>query len=359
MMNHARLKQATCLFAASLALALPVRAQDASTEPDRSWTLQVENDLFSQFMGLADSDSDAPDFDGDRGYTQGLRLGLTLKREEDLFFIFDWIDDNGLSILGGGEGDTSVRTKQYFFGQNIYTPKDITVSTPQPDDRPYAAWLYAGGSVARQTGRSFEVIELDVGVMGPMALGKEVQTAWHDIVNTRHPEGWRNQLRNEPGFVMTYMIASQLVRHDAGGEANGFGFDITPHGSIAIGTIYDYVSVGGTARIGWGRDREIVTPNRIQPSTPGSDWFSPGSFTGYFFVGAEGRFMARNAFLDGNLFRDSQSVDKHHWVADIVAGAVMFAGDWRLAYTHTFRTEEFHGQEGGQFFGAVSVTKLF
>ena len=35
----------------------------------------------------------------------------------------------------------------YSFGQNLYTPEDIEVSTPDPKDRPYAAFLYASAGL--------------------------------------------------------------------------------------------------------------------------------------------------------------------------------------------------------------------
>jgi lipid A 3-O-deacylase len=68
---------------------------------------------------------------------------------------------------------------------------------------------------------------------------------------------------------------------------------------------------------------------------------------------------ARNIFLDGNTFEDSRSVDKKILVGDLEAGIAITFGDVRLAYTHVYRTEEFHGQEDADLFGTLNLTIRF
>jgi len=81
-----------------------------------------------------------------------------------------------------------------------------------------------------------------------------------------------------------------------------------------------------------------------------------GDFSAYAFFTADGRFVAHNIFLDGNTFRDSHSVDKKHWVADLTVGVALIYGRFTLAYTNALRTKEFDGQDRASRFGSVSAS---
>ncbi len=322
-------------------------------------TFQLENDMFSQLMGLRDSDAEAEGFDGDKDYTQGFRLGLAYASDDALPF-FRWIDSVPVFGLADEGSDEKIQyIYQFHLGQNIYTPTDISLETVQLNDRPYAGWLYIGSSHSRQKGKYFEALEFDLGVIGPASGAEQVQKGWHSLIDTRPPKGWDTQLKTEVGFNFHYLRAKQIDLFTLG-DYDSFGADITPHFSAALGSIYTHASLGGTLRIGTGRDREIVTPNRVQPSMPGSDYYDAGGVEFYTFIGTEIRAVGRNAFIDGNLFSDNvQDLHRHKLVSDLVLGFVFFADDWRVAYSHTFRSDEFAGQTGGHYFGGISITNYF
>ncbi len=61
----------------------------------------------------------------------------------------------------------------------------------------------------------------------------------------------------------------------------------------------------------FGRNLEAdYGPNRIRPSLSGTSYFNADyledPFGFYVYVGAQGRAVAQNIFLDGNTFRDSR-----------------------------------------------------
>src|SRR5690606_26093169 len=133
-----------------------------------------------------------------------------------------------------------------------------------------------------------------------------------------------------------------------------------PHLGGALGNIYTYGAGGFTLRFGEDLPDDYGPP-RIRPALPGSDYFRPIDWFGwYFFAGAEGRIMARNIFLDGNTFKDSHSVDKRPFVLDLQAGlAINLGGRVRLAYTHLWRSKEFKGQDAAHQFGTLSLSVRF
>ena len=52
-------------------------------------------------------------------------------------------------------------------------------------------------------------------------------------------------------------------------------------------------------------------------------------------------------------------MDKKYFVADLTAGAAVTWRDFRLAYTHVFRTPEFDGQNGLHEYGSLSLSVKF
>jgi hypothetical protein len=224
---------------------------------------------------------------------------------------------------------------------------------PPLDDRPYAGWLYGSLGLISETGKQLDQLGLTVGMVGPASLAEQTQKLVHSIVGADRPEGWSTQLRNEPGIVLTYehswrrFVSRTLI--------TGLPFDITPHAGGAIGNIYTYANAGATLRVGNKLPLDYGPP-RIQPSLPGSDFFISDGLAWYLFGGVDGRAVVRNIFLDGNSFRDSRSVDKKPFVGDLQFGfAIIFEGV-RLSYTHVVRTKEFKTQDGGDNFGAVSLS---
>lgn len=299
----------------------------------------IENDKF--FAGT------------DRHYTQGLRVQVSANRgvsgrlEQSVARL--------LRLLPWQPELTDARAT-FSFGQDIFTPTDITTPTPLPDDRPYAAWLYlATGYHAIIDGRRSFTAELSAGMVGPSALGRQAQNGWHDVIGVAHAEGWAHQLHDEPGVNLA---ADWRYRYRRGPA------DFIPHASLVLGNVRTHLAVGGSVRFGL-RLPDDFGADLIRPAGAAT---APGAqrLGGYFFVQVEGRAVARDIFLDGNTFRSSPSVDKRHFVGDLNAGFTL-RGPWRvgrsrgwtLTYTQNLRTREFHGQPRRDVFGSVSLGWLY
>lgn len=245
----------------------------------------------------------------------------------------------------------------FSLGQNMYTPEDTTAPELIPDDRPYAGWLYAGfGMVANQGTRRFDKIELEVGVVGPYSFAEDVQTFWHSLLGLQVPQGWDNQLENEPGVVLYYEQTRRFEKQNIG---SGLDVDMLPYFGGALGNVFTYAEAGITLRLGSELEDDFGPP-RIRPSLPGSAYFRPEKgFNWYVFAGIQGRAVLYNIFLDGSTFTDSHSVDKKPLVGDLQAGLVVQWNRFRITYTQIFRTEEFEGQDGGDIFGSLSLSYHF
>ncbi len=290
-------------------------------------------------------ENDSLFFNSDKHYTQGIR-GSYLS---DPLPPGDWRDKafDAVPALFPSADRSERRFDWIFLGQSIFTPENLTLNPPDPHDRPYAAWLYTGGALLQQNGDGLTGLELLIGVVGPAALGRQVQNDWHQfVVGIPGGQGWHDQLKDEPALTVSYEKRWRVSLADFG----GFGVDGVPATGITVGNVLTYGSIGGMLR--FGRDLGVdYGPARIRPAPSGSDWFDPARIAAplgwYFFFGAEGRAVARNAFLDGNSFASGPHVDKKPLVGDLTAGVALFWRDKvRLDVGLLTRTKEFYGQQG-------------
>jgi hypothetical protein len=69
--------------------------------------------------------------------------------------------------------------------------------------------------------------------------------------------------------------------------------------------------------------------------------------------------VLHNIFLDGNTFKDSPSVDKENFVADLMAGLAISYGRYRFSYSYVYRTKEYKTQIDPQVFGSIQLAVSF
>lgn len=324
-----------CVLMSLCAATHAMAAEDRLQEDDKGiFSLVVENDSFA---------------DSDRDYTNGVRLSW-LSAEEGMPH---WARAaaNVLPLASDGNKRISIAA-----GQNMYTPRDISIRTPLPNDHPYAGWLYGSIGMVSDTGNTLDNVMLTVGVVGPLSFARQTQSFVHRVIDSEHPVGWNNQLKNEPGIILTYERKWRGIYEFS---PFGVGVDVTPHVGMNLGNINTDASVGATLRLGYDLPADYGPP-RIRPSLPGSDFFIPTKeLGGYLFTTIEERAVARNIFLDGNTFRDSQSVDKKHTVGSVQIGAALTYGEARLSYTQVFMSKEYASQDRGSEFGVVTLSYRF
>ncbi len=305
--------------------------------PLKNFSLLVENDSFGGT---------------DRHYTNGLKVSVLLKK--DRLEEFSCRLARALPYFPtGGE-----RRIGFALGQNIYTPGDLSATTLQTDDRPYAGWLYGELGLSVQTANRLDSVTLSLGVVGPAFQADHVQKTWHRMLNITEPRGWQHQLNNEPALKISY----QHSRRHFEKNTRFFGLDADAmwHLGFSLGNVFTNAAAGLTVRIGDDFVGDFGGPPRIRPSMPGAAHFEPpDGFGWYLFAGVEGRAVARNIFLDGNTFTDSHSVDKKTFVGDAQLGLALIIKHFRITYTQVLRTIEFDGQATPHHFGAISVTANF
>jgi hypothetical protein len=338
------------LPAAAIFLAIPglAGAQDAPDAQAGTLSVVVENDKFGSFDQSKQTD---------RNFTNGIRLNwiseprATPRWGRELAAWVPIFPDGGTTRVG------------YAFGQNMYTPEDIVARDLQLRDRPYSGWTYLGAAITsdRDDGGQgrLDTLELNIGIVGPQSYAGETQREYHRLIAAQVPQGWKNQLRNEPGAVLFYERKWRNIARS--NLLPGIEGDFSPHVGASLGNVFTYAGTGLTLRIGHNLSTDYGAP-RIRPGLAGSMHFDtprerPYAF--YGFVGIEGRAVARDITLDGNSFAHSHSVDRRPLVGDVQFGFAAIVAPVRATFTYVVRTREFETQRNADRFGAVSLSVKF
>ena len=230
-------------------------------------------------------------------------------------------------------------------GQEIYTPEDLRAPELQVADRPYAGWLFGRLTLQRRgpLSRRWSVLEdfhLDVGMIGPESQAEDTQKEWHGD----DPRGWEHQLKTEPGVALRY---ARRFQYNPMEGTDGWGVRFIPHLAGSAGNVSTHLGVGGTMRLGYN------IPNEFTTEPGGFEWGA------YLFVGADGRLVLHNIFLDGNSWRESHRVTKRPFVGDGRLGFAVVLQQVEISFAQVFRSREFDDQVRSDSFGSATLTVKF
>jgi lipid A 3-O-deacylase len=306
-------------------------------DPGSIWTFQGENDSVSTTPGGSDKD-----------YTSGLRIGWTSGTDQVPEFA------RQIATAVWGDGVTRV---SFDVSQQLYTPTNTHLVHPDPTDRPVAAYLAGTFSVLQDTDHSRSVLAMSLGMIGPSALGREVQNGFHELIREHLNSGWGAQLPDEPQLEL---LGERTWRTDPV-RAGGLEADALPSLTAGVGTVRDYVQTGVVLRVGQHLDSDFGV-SRIRPGITGGDAYTvgPDQVPWYFFAGVDGQLVARDAFLDGDLMRRSAHIQRKTSLGEMEVGMAIIWHGIRLSYTQTWQTASFKGQKGGLFnFGSLTGSVHF
>lgn len=262
---------------------------------------------------------------------------ITLTSENDFYAP----NNKDRNFSNGAQVTYSTPEYDYRFIHNLYTPQDITNPNLIENDRPYAGFVAVSKDRVWNDGFNRKVFGATVGLIGPAALGEDVQSTVHNWSNSRDPKGWDNQLNNEPILNLRYE-SDRMVGSDNFQIGRGFRID--------AGNFLTGISFRAPIKAGYNvssyRDQRVI----IEGLEKKSEW----SFGLELDLAI--KFVAYDVTLDGNLFSDSHSVEKEWFYTEIGYGGFVQKGDVSVGVKQVRRGEQFKGQDGGQYFGVIRLS---
>ena len=327
-------------FSILLLLVIPsLYAEDENNFAFERFNFAFENDIFDRT---------------DKGYTNGTKISAIYNVNTEVypFFKIPFLYDS---------------SKNHFttlsFGQDINTPDDTNATIPNPNDVPYSGWLYLGMTWQQADSRSADTLELQLGIVGPAALGEQVQNGIHRLTGSTIAQGWDYQLKNEPGIILSYEHRWRYVSDDFWG---GFNAEAIPFAGAGLGNVLTYADGGALVRFGWNIPHDFGKSVSHPGQVAGLPAFDKGTkrispkFAFYILAIADVGFIPRNIFLDGNTFRDSPSVpERDYLVGEFTAGFGLDIYKVHVAFMNTHKTKDFTLDTKGFDFGTILISYVY
>lgn len=318
--------------------------------PSKLQTFQLffENDLFG---------------DTDKYYTNAVQmtwLSNDLKQYRDDVRLPKWSIPIIQAIPFSGDPG-SVHNVGILLGQQIYTPSDIQTTEVLEDDRPYAGFLYGGLALHSKTDTILDTLEIVLGVVGPAAKAEFSQNTVHRIRDIPTAKGWDNQLENEPAFQFSWQRKWRLYNLNF---SDFLSYDLLSYTGMTLGNVKVSANAGGEVRFGYHIPKDFGS-DVIRAGAGVSAPFIGPSISGmhqvgaHVFVSSQVEAVVHDIFLDGSTWKQSNSVDKNFFVADLSLGLAFIFDTLKLTYRHLFRTKQFENQGKGQVIGSLTLTLSF
>jgi lipid A 3-O-deacylase len=279
---------------------------------------------------------------------EALLVAVTI--ENDFFAGYDHHYTNGVQAAFVVSPSTV-----FAIGQRMYTPTNTQARTPDPSDRPYAGWLYLLTDTRLPTRDTIDHLTLSLGEVGPHALGRQAQDLVHRALGESRSRGWDSQLGSEVTALVGYERAWPRVM---AGRFDGTSWDVAARAGGAVGNVLTYANTGVVARVGRHLPDDIPVTH-ISLGPPRDGYRGTPEFGWYVWAGLDGRYVARNIFLDGNTWRDSPSVSRQPWGLDAQLGIAAAWPRARVGFTYIVRTREFDGQPANDRFGQLSLSLAY
>ncbi len=220
---------------------------------------------------------------------------------------------------------------QYKLGiqQDGFTPTSIRYDSILKNDRPYCASLYFTNSqtVCYEKKKLILTTQIDLGALGPLALGYEEQTAIHKAIGDELPKGWKNQIQND--LILNYKMELQRALIDKR------GVDISCLSQARLGSMYSDISLGAHLRAGFKQNQY-----------GGQSGQTKQNLQFFAFANAMLKAVAYNATFQGGLLnRTSLYTLKAKEISRLVAsyefGISTSYKRVQINYSHTYISKEF------------------
>ncbi|WP_281322436.1 lipid A deacylase LpxR family protein [Flavobacterium aestivum] len=224
------------------------------------------------------------------------------------------------------------------FEQLGFTPTNIEPEEILYDDRPFAAtaalkpFLISTDTIHKTMLSS----NLTIGIIGPFALGKEIQTEIHEWINHKIPHGWEYQIKND--LILNYDISHEKELY----RFNNL-FALNSNSKLRLGTMNTNISGGLTTTFGKINSPFIALKNKNNVQI-------------YLYCQGLVTAVGYDASLQGGLFNQSspyvitdQNMERFTFQSNF--GIVLRRKTFYFEYCHSELTKEFKTGEAHRWGG--------
>ncbi|MEN8141184.1 MAG: lipid A deacylase LpxR family protein [Thermodesulfobacteriota bacterium] len=259
----------------------------------------------------------------DDDYTSGLGLGWVSAPADNWQDVegFTWLADfnERLPLVNSRRGRTSGVTVDLV--HLMYTPDNIKVAEPDPNDRPYAGVIFLGLGAHQLDEKRADEWEFIFGHVGPDTGVDDFQAWVHDVIGANEPQGWEHQVGNEMLVNLSYDRRWRLLQTPLARQT--WGSDLIAGNLIMLGNMRTSLVADLTWRVGYalpygfGRtSTRLATEGYQAPCEAEPTW------GGHASLGLAGEAVLHDVTLDGRLFaEDNIQISREPFIFRLISSA--------------------------------------
>jgi lipid A 3-O-deacylase len=313
------------LFIGLLASGIGQANEQLAQREQPTWRFEFAND----FM-----------FSSDNQFTNG----VTVQKHSTISGDID--DLHGVRAFGKGlarkllpQDDGLVFRKGLIVGQIFGTPDDIENQDIILSDAPYLGMLAAQSSWIAFNDTRLTGFATTIGIVGEYSFAEEVQKGVHSLRDVTEPQGWDNQLDNEPVLNFHFVKKRKLWNQPS--------FDGALNFDVSVGNFYTGLGAGIETQFGrkpggfsyasdvFGKGMAYdATLARQDGRTEIYGTLMARAWTWAVFMPFEG-----NTFVDGNEWTENNTVEPEKVIGQVVAGIHVVRPAWGIHLTWVFATD--------------------
>ena len=250
------------------------------------------------------------------------------------------------------------RIFEWKLGHEMFTPNKPTVQNINEHDRPFAGHLFGSFGINRvyKKQRIFNTSVI-LGVIGPNALGRELQELIHTIYGFDEPSGWDFQIKN----AISANLKADYIHHISTNEDKSF--EISWINSGRIGTVYSDITSGFYMRAGNLLLTSLANSIAFNTNLNDDNTEFVREVESFFFFEPTLRYAFYDATLQGSFLNTGSPVTKEliPLVFNIRIGFQFTAKRFNLSYIFNYNTSKSENLRYtyGNKFGSIRISYLF
>lgn len=247
---------------------------------------------------------------------------------------------------------------EWQLGHLMFTPHKPTILSVSEHDRPFASYLYGSFGI-KKVYKNQQILkgEIQLGVIGPPALGEQLQNFIHDIYGFDRPIGWKYQIRSAVGIN----INAHYTKHITTDKDNRN--DINFINSLRIGTVFTDISTGVHGRFGFLKLQPITNSVAFNTSLNNEQTSSVRGIESMFYYKTTLTYALYDATIQGSFLNTSSPVTYilNPFRFDFEMGLLFTANRVNFGYSYHFYTDKMKNLKfaKGNSYGSLRLNYLF
>ncbi len=241
-------------------------------------------------------------------------------------------------------------------GQKIYNPISGQINDLAKVDRPFAGYLYAGGTIhwLFQSENSLK-LNAQLGTIGPSSLAEDGQVLLHDVIGFYEIRGWESQVRDEIGLNLSAEYNRFLTRSASKKT------DLSFSSALRLGNTFSGAGVGLLFRAGTLKQffNSASSSARISNNAEEND----ASEKEIFFYARPGLdYVLYDATTQGGLFSDRKgpiTFDTKSLVFSQQLGLMYAVNRWTIDFSLLFKSREIKSSAKAHQYGSAAFYYRF